>query len=87
MSAKLAEMWAALEAHKPTPEYADAWATMLKERTVETAWAAYRAAPELPFGLWASAACYAAWALGATDAAKADRYAQRAIDAIKKVKP
>jgi hypothetical protein len=31
---KLDEMWAALEAHKPAPAYADAWATMLKERTI-----------------------------------------------------
>ncbi len=87
MSTKLAEMWAALEAHKPAPEYAEAWATMCRERTSAAAWAAYRAAPELPFGLWASAAWDAAWALGATDAAKADRYAQQAIDAIKEVKP
>ena len=34
MSAKLNEMWAALEAHKPKPEYAEAWATMCRERTI-----------------------------------------------------
>ena len=28
------EMWAALEAHKPKPEYAEAWATMCRERTL-----------------------------------------------------
>ena len=33
---KLDEMWAALSAHKPTPAYADAWATMLKERTIDS---------------------------------------------------
>jgi hypothetical protein len=27
-------MWQAFEAHEPAPEYADAWATMLKERTL-----------------------------------------------------
>ena len=36
MSAKLDEMWAALEAHKPDASYADAWATMLKERTIDS---------------------------------------------------
>jgi hypothetical protein len=29
-------MWAALEAHKPDASYADAWATMLKERTIDS---------------------------------------------------
>ncbi len=46
MSAKLDEMWVALEAHKPKPEYADAWQRMLKERTVAAVWAAYDAAPK-----------------------------------------
>ena len=36
MSAKLDEMWAALEAHKPAPEYADAWRVMCKERTIDS---------------------------------------------------
>ena len=31
---KLDEMWAAFEAHKPDASYAEAWATMLKERTL-----------------------------------------------------
>jgi hypothetical protein len=34
VSTKLDEMWAALEAHTPKPEYAEAWATMCKERTI-----------------------------------------------------
>ena len=36
MTDKLIEMWQALEAHEPKPEYADAWATMLKERTIDS---------------------------------------------------
>jgi hypothetical protein len=44
MSDKLNEMWAALEAHKPAPEYSEAWATMLKERTEDAADAARAAA-------------------------------------------
>jgi hypothetical protein len=79
VTTKLDEMWAALEAHKPAPEYAEAWATMLKERTEEAAWVAYRAAPA------GSAAEAATWA--AVRAAKADKYAQYAINAIKEVKP
>ena len=34
MSDKLTEMWQALEAHEPDPAYAEAWATMCKERTL-----------------------------------------------------
>jgi len=78
---KLDEMWQALEAHKPKPEYADAWATMLKERTWAAAWAAHHAAPE------GSAAWWAAAAYATAAGAAADRYAQDAIDAIKEVKP
>jgi hypothetical protein len=77
MSTKLDEMWAALEAHKPKRGYAKAWATMLKERTCAAAWAAHHAAPAGSAAWWAAAA----WATAA------DRHAQRAIDAIKGVKP
>jgi len=80
---KLDEMWAALAAHKPAPEYADEWATMLKERTEDAAEAALAAA-------WATnsawvAAHSAAWVIRATDAAWVERVAQRAIDAIRRV--
>jgi hypothetical protein len=75
-------MWAAFEAHKPDASYADAWRVMLTERTAEAAEAAWDATPE------GSAAKEAAWwALWVPKAARADRYAQRAIDAIKEVKP
>ncbi len=84
MSDKLDEMWAALEAHKPAPEYADEWRAMCRERTDDAAWAAYCVAPE---GSAARAAGLAALA-ASREAAQADRYAQRAIDALKKkVKP
>ena len=79
MSDKLDEMWAALEAHKPAPEYAEAWQRMLMERTVASVWAAHYAAPAGSAAWWAAAA----WAT----AAWADQYAQEAIDAIKEVKP
>jgi hypothetical protein len=92
VTAKLNEMWAAFEAHKPKPKYADAWATMLKKRTMKAAWAAFVAAPA------GSAVKMAAWwaaeaVWGAADAAaaaawpEADHCAQEAIDAIKEVKP
>jgi hypothetical protein len=89
VSDKLTEMWAALEAHKPAPKYAEAWATMLKERTEEKAWAAYRAAPA---GSAAEAASWAAYTAAGAAAAAAvarasDCLAQEAIDAIKEVKP
>ena len=85
MSAKLAEMWAALEAHKPKRGYAKAWRVMLKERTYKAVEAAYRATPA---GSAAEAAAEAAaWATGEAGWAAADRYAQEAIDAIKEVKP
>ena len=78
MSDKLAEMWAALEAHKPKRGYAKAWATMCKERTKEAAQGAYYAAPE-------GSVAEAAWS--AAEVVEAERYAQQAIDAIKEVKP
>jgi len=91
------EMWAAFEAHKPAPEYADAWATMLKERTRLAARAVYDATPvgsaARAAALSAAGAAQAAEAAGAAEAAAAgaaawaDRYAQDAIDAIKEVKP
>jgi hypothetical protein len=77
-------MWAALEAHKPEPAYAEAWRVMCKERTEEAARAAWDAAPE------GSAAKEAAWAAAwwVPKAARADLYAQHAIDALKReVKP
>ena len=91
MTDKLNEMWAALEAHKPAPSYAEAWQTMLKERTQEAAWAAEDAAAWA--AAWAAAdasraagaAADAAWAEKA--AARVGEYAQRAIDAIRRVQP
>ncbi len=80
MSDKLTEMWAAFEEHKPAPEYADEWETMLKKRTRDAMRVVYCVAPE-------GSAAWAA-AIAATAAAAADRYAQDAIDAIKReVKP
>ena len=87
MTDKQAEMWAALEAHKPAPEYADEWATMCKERTYEAARAAYYAAPE---GSASASAAEAAWdAVTETTlaASRAERHAQQAIDALREVKP
>ena len=89
MTTKLDEMWAAFEAHKPAPEYADEWETMLKERTEGAACAAHRAAPARSAAEAAAeaAACAAMAAGAAAWAALADRYAQQAIDAIREVKP
>jgi hypothetical protein len=92
---KLDEMWAALEAHEPAPEYADAWATMCRERTYDAARAAYWAAPEESAARAAAIAARSVLvtAEAARDAAQAaaesaDRYAQIAINAIKReVKP
>jgi hypothetical protein len=78
VSDKLNEMWAALEAHKPTPEYAEAWATMLKERTAVVMRTAARAAEDAGVAGAAGAAWAAAWAY---------HFAQRAINAIEEVKP
>jgi hypothetical protein len=83
MSAKLNEMWAALEAYEPAPEYADAWCAMCRERTYEAASAAYYATPAASVATAAaSVAAAAAWA-----AARTDKFAQEAIDAIREVKP
>jgi hypothetical protein len=81
---KLTEMWAALEAHKPKRSYAKAWRVMCRERTASVAWAAYDATP---IGA-AAAEAAARWALTAVEAqAMTDRYAQKAIDALREVKP
>ncbi len=89
MTDKQAEMWAALEAHEPKRGYAKAWPTMCRERTYYAARVAYWAAPEESAA--AEAARWASWAADAAEepegAAAADDYAQRAIDAIKEVKP
>jgi hypothetical protein len=87
---KLNEMWAALEAHKPAPSYAEAWQTMLRERTEEAARAAALAAADA--GAWgvtqaAWAAGWAAAAEAAEAAARVGEYAQRAINAIRRVTP
>ncbi len=92
MSAKFDEMWAAFEAHKPDASYADAWATMLKERTYEAVEAAYRAAPIKSAAglaaLSAGAAMLFAAALWPSSLRAADRHAQDAINALKReVKP
>ena len=46
MSAKLTEMWAALAAHQPKPEYADLWSTMCRERTLESVNAVWGRVPK-----------------------------------------
>jgi hypothetical protein len=88
MTDKQAEMWAAFEAYQPTADkdgHGDSWRVMCRERTEDAAWAAYCVAPE---GSAARAAGLSAIAESRSKvAAQADRYAQRAIDAIKEVKP
>jgi hypothetical protein len=84
---KLTEMWAALEAHKPAPEYAEAWRVMLTEQTYDAARVAFWAAPA---GSVAEAAARAAWdAVTETTLAalRVERLAQEAIDALREVKP
>jgi len=96
VSAKLDEMWAALEAHKPAPEYAEAWRVMCRERTEYAVSAAYFAAPKGSAARLAAAAAFEAARLAkaavdkapwAAEAAVVDKYTQQAIDAIKEVKP
>jgi hypothetical protein len=90
VSTKLDEMWAALEAHKPKRGYAKAWRVMCKERTEASAWKAHDAAFEGSAAEAAEAAAWAAMAVWVASVAWADRYAQKAIDAIAKateVKP
>jgi hypothetical protein len=98
VSAKLDEMWAALEAHKPAPEYAEAWHRMCRERTEASVWAAYDAAPKQAAAKDAAVtvAAAVAWEADTASAAHpvdgwiaadaADHYAQEAIDAIKEGK-
>jgi hypothetical protein len=85
VSEKLAEMWAALEAHKPKPECAEAWQRMCKKRTLGAANEAEGAAMLAKDG----DAEVAAWLAGNTLRAIRDvnDWAERAIDAIKEVKP
>jgi len=83
MTTKQDEMWAALEAHKPKRGYAKAWRVMCRERTEAAAEAAWDATPE---GSAAEAAAEVA-AEAAAAARAADEYAQRAIDALREVKP
>ena len=81
---KLDEMWAALSAHKPAPGYADAWATMLKERTIDSVNAVWGWVPKK------GAVDDALWHLWETlDVLReAEISADLAIDALKrKVKP
>jgi hypothetical protein len=59
---ELDKMWAALAEHQPAPEYAEAWAKMLEERTEEAAKKAMEAA---------RAAAEVAWESGAESAALA----------------
>jgi hypothetical protein len=83
------EMWAAFEAHKPAPEYAEAWATMCKERTFEAIEAASRAAP-VGSAAWFAVGAAIDRVVAASEgwAAAADESAQKAINAIKReVKP
>jgi hypothetical protein len=84
VTAKLDEMWAALKAHKPKPEYAEAWASMCKERTIASVDAVWGCVPKK------SAVDDALWHLWeALDVLReAEISADLAIDAIKReVKP
>ncbi len=82
---KINEMWAALEAHKPAPEYAEAWQRMCRERTLGAANEAEGAAMLAEDGDAEVAAYLAANSLRSFR--DADDWASRAIDAIKEVKP
>lgn len=82
---KIDEMWAALEAHKPRPEYAEAWATMCRERTIGAANEAEGAAMLAENGDAEVAAWLAANALRAIR--ESNDWADRAIDAIREVQP
>jgi hypothetical protein len=85
VSEKLAEMWSALEAHKPAPEYAEAWQRMCRERTIGAANEAEGAAMLAEDGDAEVAAWLAANALRAIR--ESNDWAARTIDAIKEVKP
>ena len=81
---KLDEMWAAFKAHKPVRlREAKAWERMCRDRTYGAVAKAYEAAP-----VWSAAEAAAWWALTAVEAqTRADEYAQKAIDALREVKP
>jgi hypothetical protein len=81
VSAKLDEMWAALEAHKPKPEYAEAWIRMCQERTVGAAIIAEGAAMIAEDDNAEVAAYLAANSLRSFW--NAENWAVKAIDAIK----
>jgi hypothetical protein len=85
VSAKLDEMWAALEAHKPKPKCAESWQRMCKERTIGAAIMAEGAAM-LAEDNNAEVAAYLA-ANSLRSFRDADDWAARAIDALKEVKP
>jgi hypothetical protein len=78
-------MWAALEAHKPAPEYAEAWQRMCRERTIGAANDAEGAAMLAENGDAEVAAWLAANALRATR--DANDWALRAIAKAEEVKP
>jgi hypothetical protein len=82
---KLDEMWAALAAYQPQADAAghgQSWAKMCSEKTAyAAAYAAYAAAAADVAASYAADASYAA----AADVAAADRWAQKAIDRIKKI--
>ena len=83
MTTKLYEMWAALQAHKPEPAYADAWQTMCRERTIDSVKAVWGWVPKK------GAVDDALWHLWETlDVLReAEISADLAIDALKGVKP
>jgi len=61
---ELNKIWAALAEHQPAPEYAEAWAQMLTERTEEAAQKAMKAARAAGDAAWESGAksvALAAW--------------------------
>jgi hypothetical protein len=87
MTDKQAEMWTAFEAYQPTANadgHGESWRVMCRERTTEATRWAYYVAPE---GSAAESAAGLAALAASREAVQADRYAQRAIDAIKEVKP
>lgn len=81
MSAKLNAMWAAMESHKPLPEYAEAWGRMCRERTIGAANEAEGAAM-LAGGVDAENAAFLA-GLALRSMRDAAEYAKCAIDAIR----
>ena len=80
---KLDEMWAALEAHRPKLDYAEAWGRMCRERTIGAANEAEGAAM-LAGGVDAENAAFLA-GLALRSMRDANEYAESAIDAIRGV--